>query len=756
MRALWFAVLFTFFLLLSGTSSSVRAQSASIAVPVAQSAIVGPGNPFEVRGPASIPPPTGAPSDPTSYDEQIGMTFTQSFTSLAYNVTAIEQSDPSSGTGPAYLLNGLSNQGYWYQVGLSWNWNPGYTPGTGFDMNYEVFNSSGNSIFPANGGGGLQSFNGPVNQGDTVLLNLYFSSTYGVVLLAKDYNTGSTTYMTYSAEGASQFDGDASNTANSNGFFTGLMTEWYHSSPFYSDISAVTYSNPYFALTSAWMWIDEFSCPNTSCSGKTVLFSDATQGPVSYANPTQLQAFSSNGATEYSDAYKLITGSAGYATLTMTYSLSGGGTPVSPPILHYVSGGSPQYASLSLGQNVFQVDQGSSWSVTSQLLGQSASERWATNHPTTGVASTTETISLNYFHQYLVSFQDDVTGGGSGYGQPTVTWHSFGIAASGGTQSLIWADAASTYTFSNPLPGSSSNERWEASPATGVVSSSGTISVDYYHQFDFLASYSVSGGSPTGAPALQGSQFGQQEKLPITPTPISYWFDSGSPWNFTMTLAGSVSGERWAETSPASGIASSSITLSPEYFHQYYLTITTNDANGGSIPDSGWHNSSQPFTLNASPTAGWILEKWEGMGEGAYSGNSTSTMLSMTAPISEQAVFYPGLTINVTGSGSVSYTAGVTRGSTGSSLAVYVIPGSSVSVVANPSSFLYEFQGWKGSTNSSIGQSSVIVNSPAMVQATFGYNYMVIGSITAVIIAAGTGLLMVFKRSRGRGKALVE
>ena len=55
-----------------------------------------------------------------NYDEQVGETFTQSFTSMAY-VTAVAQVN-SDGIGPAYLLNGLSDKGYWYQVGLSYNW----------------------------------------------------------------------------------------------------------------------------------------------------------------------------------------------------------------------------------------------------------------------------------------------------------------------------------------------------------------------------------------------------------------------------------------------------------------------------------------------------------------------------------------------------------------------------------------------------------------------------------------------------------
>src|SRR5579885_1564621 len=106
------------------------------------------------------------------YDEQIGETFTQSFTSMAYNVTAVPQVD-ESGYGPAYLLNGLSNTGYWYQVGLSYDWSG---IGTGFAMVYEIWDPSGKSIFPTTGGGGVQGFSGPVHAGDIVLLNLYFGT----------------------------------------------------------------------------------------------------------------------------------------------------------------------------------------------------------------------------------------------------------------------------------------------------------------------------------------------------------------------------------------------------------------------------------------------------------------------------------------------------------------------------------------------------------------------------------------------------
>ena len=40
--------------------------------------------------------------------EQLGTAFTQDFSFLSHNLTAVAQTDASSGYGPAYLLNGLT------------------------------------------------------------------------------------------------------------------------------------------------------------------------------------------------------------------------------------------------------------------------------------------------------------------------------------------------------------------------------------------------------------------------------------------------------------------------------------------------------------------------------------------------------------------------------------------------------------------------------------------------------------------------
>jgi hypothetical protein len=241
------------------------------------------------------------------------VTFTQDFSVLDFNVTAVSFTD-SSGVGQGYLVNGLTDSGYWYQVGLSYNWP--LTPGginNGFYMLYEVFDPSGNSIYPTNGGG-LQSFSGPVNAGDAVLLTLSLSS--GRVLMhAKDSQTGAVASRSYTAHG-SIFIGLPSSLAQS-GFFTGLMTEQYHSNQYYGTGLPVTYYETGTNLSSAWMWMDEW---NTD-TGQSV-FRDNTTLPIPLDNSIG-SYFSSNGTAEIVNAHGLVTG-----LTPATFSHLGRGSPI--------------------------------------------------------------------------------------------------------------------------------------------------------------------------------------------------------------------------------------------------------------------------------------------------------------------------------------------------------------------------------------------------------------------------------------------
>jgi hypothetical protein len=197
------------------------------------------------------------------YDEQGAISFTDTFTSLAYNVTAIAQSD-QNGYGPAYLVQGLTPNGFWYQVGLAYNWTypnnrTGYNPG--FQFIYEVFAPNGSTVSgllinnKANYGSIAKQFAGQIHSGDKVLLNLYFLTNGTVRFYVKDWNTGASQVAYFSSEGATQFNGTGG--TDGNGFFTGIMTEWYHESPNYTAQYNITYQPYGHEQTSGRLLIDQ-------------------------------------------------------------------------------------------------------------------------------------------------------------------------------------------------------------------------------------------------------------------------------------------------------------------------------------------------------------------------------------------------------------------------------------------------------------------------------------------------------------------
>jgi hypothetical protein len=233
-------------------------------------------------------------SGKATYDQQVSMVFAQDFGYMSFNVTAVAQTD-SFGYGPAYLVNGLSNTGYWYQVGLAYNWplasGTSYDPG--FHFIWEVFAPNGTTSNPV-----LSRVPDNVNQGDTVLLRLSFSGG-NVVMYAMDWNTGASSSNIYTANGGSVFKGSSSPGGSRTP--TSLMTEWYHPSPSETAMKQVTYSTPSVSLLPAWICIGEYvpSSPNTvvfgACSQEMFLGSTT-------------QSFSYHGLNAYASQYQFQTG----------------------------------------------------------------------------------------------------------------------------------------------------------------------------------------------------------------------------------------------------------------------------------------------------------------------------------------------------------------------------------------------------------------------------------------------------------------
>ncbi len=214
------------------------------------------------------------------YDQQIAFIYGPDYPYLSTNVVLVYQND-TDGFGPSYLLNGLSSAGYWYQVGVSYNWplasGQSYSPGVNFA--WEVFSPNGSTTAPL-----LQRFS-PANNGDNIHLSLSFSGG-NVVMVAFDNNTGTRASHSYSAFGAGIFNGR--NSVNNSKFFTGLMTEWYHGDPNYTTMSKVAYTGQ--IVSSAEVCIDEFVVSNRNLvyGGCSCSFGNAcmtlTSTPQTYSN----------------------------------------------------------------------------------------------------------------------------------------------------------------------------------------------------------------------------------------------------------------------------------------------------------------------------------------------------------------------------------------------------------------------------------------------------------------------------------------
>ncbi|MDG6900362.1 MAG: hypothetical protein JRM80_00165 [Nitrososphaerota archaeon] len=673
------------------------------------------------------------------YDVQIGITYGQAFAAIAYNVTAVAQTD-ADGYGPAYLLNGLTESGYWYQIGVSYDWpysSGGYQPG--FAINFEVFDGAQNSIYPASGGGGLENFTGAVNSGDSVLLSLSFSGG-NVVMSVKDWNTGANGQASYRSFGT-KFIG-LSTSSDPNGYFTGLMTEWYHVSSSFGQEGEVTYSAP-SPKASAVMWADEFNS-NTNAS----VFGNSAS--VAFTNPTQLQPFSSNGATSFADAYKFITGALGSASFTLGFSVVGGGSGYSAPILTYTLGGSVQTATLTRSLATYYADQGTAWQVSSSLPGGSADERWQANQQTSGTAGVALSATLVYYHQFLRTFDFAVFGGGSGYSPPTIQAVQFGAPITLASQSAAWVDAGTSYYYPSALQGSSSTERWAAAAPSGTVGAGGTTTVAYQHQYALALQFVVTGGGSPSAPVLTGTQGGAGFSSPVVNS-TTYFLDAGTPWSVPATLAGSTPQERWVATQGAGGTVSGAESVSVVYRHQYALTSENIPSSGGTTSvASAWEDAGSTVRMTQAASPGWQFEFWNGTGTGSYSGSAASATVTVRSPISETASFYPGLTIIAGNDGAVLYSFGTSSGTVvpGTSLTVFAPSGTTVTLEASPSSFLYGFSGWAEGASGMQVTAVAVLTTPGVVQANFSLSLTVIGGAAAVAVVAAAAVL--FMRSRRR------
>jgi hypothetical protein len=706
-----------------------------------------------------------------NYDEQIGTTFTQDFTSLAYNVTAVAQTD-TNGYGPGYLLNGVTGADYWYQVGISFHWplsEGTYFPTFGFA--YEVFSSSGKTVFPTNGGAGLDDFSGPVHSGDSVLLSLSFAGG-DVVMLAKDWNTGATANATYTSNGSTSFVGEKTEGGNSQGFFTGLMTEWYHVDQYSGNEQQVTYSSRTVTLSSAWMWIDEFNSQTPS----SPLFVDETPNPVTLTSNT-LVPFSAGGATSYLSAHQFITGQFSANSSTEVNLVPATDKTTFPNFTaSYTSAGQQRNLTISGGTSVVQADPGTSVTISINQ-GSNPLEKWVFNDKSATQVSFQAGTNATYAFYELVqeSLTYQVANAGSGqqgpspvltYEQPPPTI-SAQVSLVQATQpigtspveifAVVGAQASVNGTLSE-----GQGSRLATSEQNFTVTAPNSIPspIQFYHQVQVSVGYSVQGGgTPSQSPEFSSTSFGSPLSVQVSrfaPSPV--WVDYGSSFAFTNPLNGSSSTERWSAAAPDQSRPSaitSPENLNETYSHQYYVILGVNVPSAGTTSkQSGWFNAGSDLNATATPSQGWKFEQWTGSGDGAYTGPSQSIAVRVSSPLTENATFYVQLAIAADAGESISYKTNSETGTVqpGTTKTLYLPPAARVTLNATPSAFVYTFNSWQGaalpnSTRPSVG---LVVNSPTRVTGTSTFSY--VGAV-AVLAAAITIVLVASLFIRGRRRS---
>lgn len=327
-------------------------------------------------------------------------------------------------------------------------------------------------------------------------------------------------------------------------------------------------------------------------------------------------------------------------SISISFSVQGGGTGYSAPVLTYTTGGTQRTTVLTSTAASVPADYGSSWSISSTLTGSSSNERWATNQDTSGTVTGWESVTGYYYHQYNATFGYTVTGGGSGYTAPTVIYTQLGFANVADAASSVWTDAGSAYSYPAQLTGSSSTERWATGSTSGTVASAGAVSVSYYHQYLFTASFSITGGGTATAPTLTSTQFGSSYSSALqSGISSTIWLDKSASYSATNPLGGSTSTERWFTLS-GGGTVSASFSFAPVFVHQFYLTTQASPTVAGSVtPPSGFLAAGSSVPISAIAGIGYQFNGWTGTGSGSYTGSNAAATVTLNEPIVETANF---------------------------------------------------------------------------------------------------------------------
>ena len=277
----------------------------------------------------------------------------------------------------------------------------------------------------------------------------------------------------------------------------------------------------------------------------------------------------------------------------------------------------------------------------------------------TSSGCTFSTTRLSVFTQVEEFFSYKISGGGSGYTQPTLSYYYQGAPDSTTLGIGVWVDCCSSaWSVPATLTGSTLTEQWAANPVdiegiASLGSAGSTVEITYYNQYSLTSSFTVTSGSEYQNPQLSYTQYGVLQQVPTTSYPASYWADAGTLWSISDTLPGPTPSEQWAAApnSVLTGTVSAPATISPRYFHQYLVTanytIIGTGSSGYGSPTFFYTSlgSSNSTTLTMSPVEYWVDATTQWNVSKALARNSTLQRWQTNQPTSGSITSAENITI---------------------------------------------------------------------------------------------------------------
>ncbi len=444
------------------------------------------------------------------------------------------------------------------------------------------------------------------------------------------------------------------------------------------------------------------------------------------------------------------------AELTLSYNIVNGGSGYALPKVSYTLDGSARSANLSVSPTSYAADPGTAWSVSTLLLdpnavGNVGSEIWAlsplSSAPFNGTANASFTQNFSYFHLYEFGFWYRVSDNSTSV-VPAVLVQAYDSHFWVPAGSQYFVDAGSSFSYPVLLNGSTPQEHWIlGGPPGGTVTGPDNFTGAYFHQYLVSFDFLLQSGLSANPPSVHYFSLGTNTSIPANAT---VWADAGRTYTYAVALAQESAGVRIGASSGTVGKVAAAGTITVTYGTQYLLSVVVvPGALRGNVSGAGWYDGGSIATVSARAPTGWEFVSWSGNASGA----SPSATVTMTAPANVTALFYPGLMIVAGGGGSVAFTYGAVTGTVpaGATETVYAPLGTVITLTAQPSSWTQAFASWGGDANGTSTVTTVTVNGPTSVSASFTTSplaFAAVGAAIAAVLAAAVVLILVSRRRR--------